>query len=80
MRFLQGVGRFIKQNKIKAIHFEFNEMKIEDKISIKDYWVLLDNYHLYRLLPGGKLIEKSYYKPVPCEVGAFQDIVATQQV
>jgi FkbM family methyltransferase len=44
--------KFLNSRKIKAIHFEFNEMNIVSKVSFKDF---LKEYELYRILPGGKL-------------------------
>jgi len=76
LKVLKGAGRLLKQNKIKAIHFEFNEMNIESKTSFKDFWGLLNNYQLYRILPRGELIEICNYRPIFCEIYAFQNIVA----
>lgn len=76
LKVLQGIKELIYANKIKAIHFEFNEMNIISKASFKDFLELLPNYKLYRILPGGALVELKNYSPLFCEIYAFQNIVA----
>jgi len=73
---LLGAKKYLLNNKIKAIHFEFNEMNIVSKSCFKNFWDLLPNYKFYRLLPGGKLLEIKSYLPLNCEIFAFQNIVA----
>lgn len=73
---LLGIQGYLKENKIKAIHFEFNSMNIVSKTSFKDFWDLLNNYNLYRILPGGGLLEIKSYSSILCEIYAFQNIIA----
>ena len=73
---LLGAKEYLVNNKIKAIHFEFNEMNVISKSYFKNFWDLLTNYKFYRLLPGGKLFEIKSYSPVNCEIFAFQNIIA----
>ncbi len=73
---LLGCIENLKNKKIKAIHFEFNEMNIISKVSFKDYWDLLSDYRFYRILPGGGLLPIKNYSPIKCEIYAFQNIVA----
>ena len=73
---LKGAGQYLKDNKIKAIHFEFNEMNIISKTSFKDFLDFLPNYDMYRILAGGQLLKIEKYSPVLCEIYAFQNIVA----
>jgi hypothetical protein len=61
--------------RIQAIHLEFNEMNIISKQSFKDFWDLLDAYDFYRILPGGKLLPIRVYKPISCELFAFQNLI-----
>jgi FkbM family methyltransferase len=72
---LLGAEGLIKSKKIKAIHFEFNEMNIESRIYFKDFWDILDGYDFYRMLPHG-LVPIKNYSPVFCEIFAYQNIVA----
>jgi len=73
---LLGCKEFLRNNKIKAIHFEFNEMNIISKVSFKDFWDYLKEYDLYRILPGGNLLKIKNYSPISCEMYAFQNIIA----
>jgi FkbM family methyltransferase len=73
---LLGALSALDNKKIKAIHFEFNEMNIVSKVTFKDFWDLLNNYKFYRILPGGKLLPIEKYSPIACEIFAFQNIVA----
>lgn len=73
---LLGCKEFLKNRKVKAIHFEFNEMNIVSKVSFKDFWDYLKDYEFYRILPGGELLKIKNYSPIGCEIYAFQNIVA----
>ena len=73
---LLGTKNYLLNNKIKAIHFEFNEMNIVSKSFFKNFWDLLPNYTFYRILPGGKLLKIKNYSPINCEIFAFQNIIA----
>ncbi|MGE0011514.1 MAG: FkbM family methyltransferase [Azoarcus sp.] len=72
---LKGAANSIADRKIKAIHFEFNEMNVSSRVFFKDFWRLLQDYRLYRLLPNG-MIEIRNYSPLGCEIFAYQNIVA----
>lgn len=74
---LLGAQEYLKKNKIKAIQFEFNEMNVISRTFFKDFWDLLQDFNLFRLLPGGGMIHIKEYRPVECEIFAFQNIVAT---
>jgi FkbM family methyltransferase len=73
---LLGSKNYLSNNKINAIHFEFNEMNIISRVFFKDFFDVLPNYIFYRLLPGGKLLEIKEYSPLNCEIFAFQNIIA----
>lgn len=73
---LLGCDEILKNKKVKAIHFEFNEMNIVSKVSFKDFWDYLKDYEFYRILPGGELLKIKNYSPIGCEIYAFQNIVA----
>jgi FkbM family methyltransferase len=72
---LKGAKESIANGKIEAIQFEFNEMNISSRTFFRDFWELLPNYELYRLLPDG-MARISKYSPVFCEIFAYQNIVA----
>lgn len=72
---LKGLGNWISQGKIKAIHFEFNEMNVISRSFFKDFWDILPNYYFFRMVRDG-LVPIEQYNPVDCEIYAFQNIVA----
>ena len=72
---LLGGINSIKGKRIKAIHFEFNEMNVISRVFFRDFWKILDGYRFYRLLPGG-MLEIKNYNPLMCEIFAYQNIVA----
>jgi len=72
---LKGLGNWIPDGKIKAIHFEFNEMNVISRVFFKDFWDILPNYNFYRMVQDG-LVPIKQYNPIDCEIYAFQNIVA----
>lgn len=75
MKVLLGLKDFIAEGKIGAIHFEFNEMNVISKVFFKDYFELLSNYDLYRLLPNS-MVPIKHYNAIDNEIFAYQNIVA----
>jgi FkbM family methyltransferase len=80
LKCLIGAKQLLEDGKIKAIQFEFNEMNIISRCTFKDFWELLSNFKLYRLLPGGELLEIRNYSPVFCEIYAYQNIIALKRL
>lgn len=72
---LRGANEALRRGIIKAIHFEFNEMNVISRCYFKDFWDILTDYNIYRLLPNGMLRIKKY-SPLYCEIYAYQNIVA----
>lgn len=72
---LQGLKRSVENDIIEIIHWEFNNMNVISRTFFKDFYDFLDNYHIYRMLPDS-LIPLGDYKPMFCEIYAFQNIVA----
>ena len=72
---LKGFEPYITQNKVDLIHFEFNEMNVVSRVFFKDFWDFLPNYDFYRMVRDG-LVPIKNYKPVFCEIYAYQNIVA----
>lgn len=72
---LKGSIKAIQSKKIKAIHFEFNEMNVVSRCFFKDFMSILDGYEFYRLLPND-MIRIDKYSPLYCEIFAYQNIVA----
>jgi FkbM family methyltransferase len=72
---LRGGINALHDRKIKAIHFEFNEMNIISRVFFRDFWEILEGYRFYRLLPN-EMLEIKKYTPLNCEIFAYQNIVA----
>jgi FkbM family methyltransferase len=72
---LLGGGKLIRSGDVKIIQFEFNEMNIASRVFFKDFYDLLSDYDLFRLMPYGFLPIKNY-DPKIHEIFAFQNIVA----
>jgi len=72
---LIGAHDLITEQKIKCIHFEFNEMNVISRYFFKDFYDYLVDYNMYRLLQNG-LVPIKNYSPLSCELFAFQNIVA----
>jgi FkbM family methyltransferase len=75
LQVLRGGGVAISEGRIRAIHFEFNEMNVSSRAYFRDFWKLLDRYRFYRLLPN-EMLEIKQYSPLQCEIFAYQNIVA----
>lgn len=72
---IKGASKLIKTNKIKIIHFEFNEMNVYSRIFLLDFIKLLPNYKFFRLMPNG-FFPLDNYSPKTHEIFAYQNIVA----
>lgn len=75
LEILRGGRNSIAERRIKAIHFEFNEMNVVSRAFFKDFWKALEAYRFYRLLPND-MLEIKAYNPLNCEIFAYQNIVA----
>ena len=75
---LLGAKECLNNGKIDLIHFEFNAMNVYSRIFFKDFYDLLVNYDLFRLLHKSFLrIDK--YEPIHCEIFAYQNILAVRK-
>jgi len=74
-RVLEGVKNALRKGIIEVIHFEFNEMNVVSRTFLKDFYEILSDYRLFRMLPNG-LVAIDKYKPIFCEIYAFQNLVA----
>lgn len=72
---MSGCLHSIKNNKIKAIHFEFNSMNIISKVFMKDFIKILPQYSFYRVLPNG-LLKIEQNNVLLTEIFGFQNIIA----
>ncbi len=75
---LQGAKRLLKQQKIRVIQFEFNEMNVYTRTFLKDFIEVIPGYVFFRLLPNG-LFPLGPYRPVTHELFGFQNIVVLRE-
>lgn len=78
LKVLYGAKKSISSELIDIIHFEFNEMNIISRAFFRDFFDLLPQYNLYRLLPDG-LLPLDHYVPLHCEIFAYQNIIAIRK-
>lgn len=76
---LKGLERTIANGLIECIHFEFNEMNVVSRIYFRDFFNLLEDYDLFRMLPNS-LVEINSYSPIFCEIFAYQNIIAIKKI
>jgi hypothetical protein len=53
MDVLAGANQLIKNKKIKFLQFEYGPNCIISKVFLKDFFLLLENYTIYRILKNG---------------------------
>lgn len=76
---LHGASNALIENKIKLIHFEFNEMNVVSRAFFKDFYRLLSqNFNLYRLLPNS-FLKINEYETLFNEFFAYQNIIAIRK-
>lgn len=57
---LLGAERMLKNNKIDYIQFEFGEANIDSRVFLKDFYMILSNYCLYRIVKNGIVSLNNY--------------------
>ena len=73
---LRGLGDlFTTGFEIHYIQIEFNEMNALSKTFLEDLCEMLSGYRVYRILPGGKLVDISTEALVLREIFAFQNLL-----
>lgn len=76
---LKGANKALNENKVKIIHFEFNEMNVVSRAFFKDFYTLLStNFNLYRLLPSS-FLKIDEYETLFNEFFAYQNIIAIRK-
>ena len=73
---LKGAKDSIKNHEPKYILLEFNEANVHSRVFMKDLINLLDGYSLYRIMPGGKILElNNPYNAITHEIFGTQNII-----
>jgi FkbM family methyltransferase len=75
---LKGARGLLDAGLIDVIQFEFNEMNVISRVFMKDFFTILPNYRIYRLLSNG-VIEFQTYDPTFMEVFAYQNIICIRK-
>jgi len=78
---LKGARNSIKGRIIRAISFEFGSAGVYSRVFFRDIWDFLseNDYRIYRILPGGELVEiDSYYEDLEHFRGVSNYIAALQ--
>jgi len=74
---LQGSKQLLKDNKIKIIQFEFNETDSFNRIFLKDFYNILENFDLFRIKKGSLIPLGKYNKQN--EIFCYQNILAIKK-
>jgi FkbM family methyltransferase len=75
---LRGAAGLIAARAIDVIQFEFNETNVVSRVFMKDFFDLLPDYRIFRLLPDGAIPFESY-DPRFMEVFAFQNLACVRR-
>jgi FkbM family methyltransferase len=75
---LKGARRLLETGAIDVIQFEFNEMNVISRVFMRDFFALLSNYRIHRLLGDGA-IEFQTYDPTFMEVFAYQNMACIRR-
>lgn len=78
MAVLRGAETALREGRIRAVHFEFNEMHVHAGVFFKDFFDFFNGFALFRLLPDG-MVALPHYNPAMCEIFGFQNIVALRK-
>jgi len=71
---LKGCKELIRDNKLKIVQFEFNEMNVFSRCFLRDFYMVLNDFKFYRLREDG-LLPLGQYNTIN-EIFKFQNIVA----
>lgn len=71
---LKGCKELLRSQRVKIVQFEFNEMNVISRCFLRDFYVVLDGFSLYRLREDG-LLPLGQYNTIN-EIFKFQNIVA----
>jgi methyltransferase, FkbM family len=78
LKVLKGASQSLEQRQIDIIHFEFTEANMVSRTLMKDFFNLLPEYDLFRMLPDGLAPLGAYYVPL-AEIFYYQNIVAIRR-
>lgn len=71
---LKGASRFINEQRISIIQFEFNEMNVFSRVFLRDFYQILQNFEFYRLARDHLIALDAYQ--ARNEIFQYQNILA----
>ena len=74
---LEGAKDMLKNNKIKIIQFEFNEMNVISRVFLKDFYEILFNFNIFRMDSNRLIFLPSYHSSF--EIFQFQNFLAVHK-
>jgi FkbM family methyltransferase len=74
---LQGALKMLSTDSIKIIQFEFNAHNVYSRVFLRDFYLLLSGFNLYRLNRNG-LVSLGQYQPIN-EIFTAQNILAVHK-
>lgn len=72
---LKGAKKMLNKQAISIIQFEFNEFNITSKSFMIDFYKILPNYKLHRIMPNNRLLPMGEYNSKH-EIFRYQNILA----
>jgi len=75
---LKGASRTLGGGKIGVIHFEFTEANTVSRVFMKDFYELLEDFEMFRMVQDG-LVPLGQYFPLAVELFGYQNIVAVRR-
>lgn len=73
---LRGARRLLAERRIGAIQFEFIAANITTRVTMRDFFTVLEGYRLFRLCVNGGLRPLDRYDVKRCEVYVVHNIIA----
>jgi FkbM family methyltransferase len=74
---LNGASNLLLNNHVKVIQFEFNSHNVYSRVFLRDFYSILKDFELYRLLMDG-LIKLGPYNPIN-EIFTLQNIIGVRK-
>lgn len=72
---LKGLSQTLKEQNVKYVIIEFNEMNVVSRTFMKDFVDALVGYRAWRILPMGRLLPLPPYHAPFVEIFAYQNLV-----
>jgi len=74
---LKGASEMLRQKGVEVIQFEFNSHNVYSRVYLRDFYLLLNNFEIFRIIPHG-LISLGAYNSVN-EIFLLQNFLAVRK-